>query len=85
MSGMVKYLLGRPLLTAGCAADHGMQAHRDGSSCPARYTLACEVSPQNGFIIPSTCVCVQTSQVKSLVRSYPAGPMRGFRSRARNR
>lgn len=82
---MVKYLLGLPLLMAGCATDHGMQAHRDGSSCPARYTLACEVSPQNGRIIPSSCECVQTSQVKSLVRSYPGGAMRGFRPRGRYR
>lgn len=81
---MIRYLLGLALL-AGCASDRDLQANRGGSICPARYTLSCEVSPQNREIIASTCVCVRTNEVKSLLRQYPSGPMNGFRSRGRNR
>lgn len=77
-------LLVYTILLAGCATSHSGQADQGSSACPARHTLSCDVSTQTGEIIPSSCSCVRTADINSLLQRSAFGQQRTFRSRNRN-
>jgi hypothetical protein len=71
---------GLAALLAGCAG-YGVHAGGPSAACPARYVLACDVSPSHREVDPETCSCVRTSDVAAITSSHrPAG----FRMRIRN-
>jgi hypothetical protein len=72
------------LLLAGCAIDHSARMDQVSSICPARHTLSCDVSTQTGEIIPTSCSCVRTADINSLLQRSAFGQQRTFRSRNRN-
>jgi hypothetical protein len=82
---MARYsLLVYSILLAGCATDHSGKAGQASSVCPARHTLSCDVSTQTGETIPSSCSCVRTADINSLLQRSAFGQQRMFRSRNRN-
>ncbi len=72
------------ILLAGCATDFSGRAGQVSSICPARHTLSCDVSTQTGEIIPSSCSCVRTADINSLLQRSAFSQQRTFRSRNRN-
>ena len=77
-------LLLSTILLAGCAIDTSGRAEPVSSACPARYTLSCDVSTQTGETIPSSCSCVRTADINTLLQRSAFGQQRTFRSRNRN-
>lgn len=71
------------LLLGGCATDQSVRGDQRSSVCAARHTLSCDVSTQTGEVIPSTCSCVRTADINSLLQRSAFGQQRSFRSRNR--
>ena len=72
---------GLAVLFAGCAAGHGGHAGGLSAACPARYALACDVTPDHRKVKPETCRCVRTSDVAATLGGYRHF---GLRRRIRN-
>lgn len=80
---MARYLL--PviiLLASGCATGpSGPPNGRAASACPEDHTLACQVSPDGGRVIGSSCTCVRSRDLNGLLRGFGSGQPGAFRTR----
>jgi hypothetical protein len=72
---------GLAAMLAGCATGYGGHAGGPSAACPARYALACDVSPSHREVDPDTCRCVRTSDVAAIMGGHrPFGFRKGIRN-----
>ena len=68
---------GLAAMLAGCATGHGGHKGEVSAACPARYALACDVSPSHREVDPETCHCVRTSDVAAIMGGHRSFGVRG--------